>query len=113
MLKCIFSHDFIYIKDGNDEIERLTGTLIPEVIQSKYSYMTVQFTSDHMETRKGFYIQVEFIEPYSCPKEEFLCANKKCVEASNICDGNDDCGDNSDENTICSGDPRSYYYNIH
>ena len=56
-----------------------------------------------METRKGFYIQVEFVKPESCPKDLFLCANNKCLDPSILCDGNDDCGDNSDESTICFG----------
>ena len=40
----------------------------------------------------------------SCEHDHFLCANDECVAASYMCDGNDDCGDNSDESTICSGD---------
>lgn len=39
-----------------------------------------------------------------CANDHFLCANGKCVVASHMCNGNDDCGDNSDESTICSGD---------
>ena len=39
-----------------------------------------------------------------CPKNNFLCANDNCLAASVLCDGNDDCGDNSDESTMCSGD---------
>ena len=39
-----------------------------------------------------------------CEDDNFLCANDQCVVASNMCDGKDDCGDNSDETTICSGD---------
>ena len=38
-----------------------------------------------------------------CPRENFLCANEKCVNASYLCNGKDDCGDNSDEGTICTG----------
>ena len=38
-----------------------------------------------------------------CPKNNFMCANGKCVKASLICDSNNDCGDNSDETTVCSG----------
>ena len=39
----------------------------------------------------------------SCP--EFTCTRKSCVKSDNVCDFNDDCGDNSDETacgmTIC------------
>ena len=38
-----------------------------------------------------------------CSKSNFLCANGNCLEESKLCDSQDDCGDNSDEGTICSG----------
>ena len=38
-----------------------------------------------------------------CSRDDFLCANDKCANASTVCDGKDDCGDNSDEGTVCSG----------
>lgn len=33
----------------------------------------------------------------SCPKNQFTCSNKRCVASKKTCDGNDDCGDDSDE----------------
>ena len=33
----------------------------------------------------------------SCSSYEFTCSNKDCVYDSDKCDGQDDCGDNSDE----------------
>ena len=38
-----------------------------------------------------------------CPMHSFRCQNKRCVEYSNVCDGNNDCIDNSDESEGCSG----------
>ena len=38
-----------------------------------------------------------------CPENYFQCSNSRCVQTSNICDGNDDCGDNSDEILPCDG----------
>ena len=32
-----------------------------------------------------------------CEPNEMKCANKNCVPKQSKCDGNDDCGDNSDE----------------
>ena len=32
----------------------------------------------------------------------FLCDNGQCVRESDICNGRDDCGDNSDETNCCT-----------
>jgi len=37
-----------------------------------------------------------------CDDDYFLCANEECVPQSWTCDGDDDCGDNSDETTSCT-----------
>lgn len=37
-----------------------------------------------------------------CPQSRFQCNNNLCVSLNDICDGTDDCGDNSDESpTMC------------
>ena len=33
----------------------------------------------------------------SCSSSAFQCDNDRCVTSSDRCDGNNDCGDNSDE----------------
>ena len=38
-----------------------------------------------------------------CPKNNFICGNGKCLRPTELCNAKDDCGDNSDEGTICSG----------
>ena len=38
-----------------------------------------------------------------CEEHEFKCDNYKCIHAAAKCDGNDDCGDNSDETDECHG----------
>ena len=35
--------------------------------------------------------------PRNCTAEEFECENKRCIRRRWQCDGEDDCGDNSDE----------------
>uniref|UniRef100_A0A8C6LD81 LDL receptor related protein 8 n=1 Tax=Nothobranchius furzeri TaxID=105023 RepID=A0A8C6LD81_NOTFU len=37
------------------------------------------------------------LDAKACPSGEFLCANRKCLAPVYVCDGDDDCGDGSDE----------------
>lgn len=34
----------------------------------------------------------------TCYRGQFSCANQRCIPDSAVCNGRDDCGDNSDEN---------------
>ena len=36
-----------------------------------------------------------------CPPGQFRCANLNCTYPFKVCDGNDDCGDNTDESGEC------------
>ena len=38
-----------------------------------------------------------------CHPKQFKCDNKGCIDASLVCDGKEDCGDNSDETIGCIG----------
>ena len=39
----------------------------------------------------------------NCHRKHFKCNNKRCAKASLVCDGKNDCGDNSDETVGCTG----------
>ena len=52
-------------------------------------------------TRK--YLSYNFILGGACSTHEFLCGNEQCVPLTWTCDGEDDCGDNSDETASCLG----------
>lgn len=40
----------------------------------------------------------------------FLCQNNNCLPESHLCDGENDCGDNSDEDPNYCGKINLYYY---
>ena len=40
--------------------------------------------------------------PLACQPDEYQCANYHCIRMSFACDGEDDCGDKSDEPDTCT-----------
>ena len=40
----------------------------------------------------------------ACNGQEFQCTNERCVYEAFVCDGDDDCEDNSDELHCCESD---------
>ena len=45
-----------------------------------------------------------------CGEGNYTCFNRKCIRLSEVCDGQDDCGDNSDENYLHGRCPGVYRY---
>ena len=50
----------------------------------------------------------------TCPVNSFRCNNKRCIQVSRVCDGTNDCQDNSDEEEGCHGKNyiKSYLYRL-
>ncbi|XP_065211833.1 serine protease nudel [Planococcus citri] len=54
------------------------------------------------------------LEQIKCPCKihEFRCNNMRCIDHNSICDGNNDCGDGSDEPAECSSFNCATYLNV-
>ena len=63
-------------------------------------------TGGRIEQESVTEIYFRYFRSASCPAEsgKFLCSNGMCTQASWVCDGQNDCGDNSDEQN-CEGTP--------
>lgn len=46
---------------------------------------------------KACVLSPDALDAKACPSGEFMCANRKCLATVYVCDGDDDCGDGSDE----------------
>lgn len=42
-------------------------------------------------------VSLSLLDAKACPAGEFMCGNRKCLSSVHVCDGDDDCGDGSDE----------------
>ena len=60
----VLSADFVYMYDGDNEIDRQTGTIIPATFLSNYSDIRIVFTSDHSTnfTVSGLKIAIRFFQ---------------------------------------------------
>ena len=59
-----------------------------------------------MDIKLSFFIILQFYfrTDANCDEEKmFKCSNKKCIEQDLICNGNNDCGDGSDERKKFNG----------
>ncbi|UYV70531.1 endocytosis [Cordylochernes scorpioides] len=80
-------------------IGRFCGDARPRDVESSGDKMFISFNSDFLESGKGYALTYKAVlqsVPF-CPLGQIRCKNRKCVSISNKCNGNDDCGDGSDE----------------
>ena len=54
------SHDSLQIYDGTQRVIEERGKITKSVIQATQSQMKIHFNSDHIGTRKGFQIKLQF-----------------------------------------------------
>nr|XP_008195317.2 PREDICTED: LOW QUALITY PROTEIN: prolow-density lipoprotein receptor-related protein 1 [Tribolium castaneum] len=69
------------------------GTIAPRCIPSKFR------CNKHPDCPLGE--DESSCPPATCPPNQFKCANDKCIPAVWVCDTDNDCGDNSDEQQDC------------
>ncbi|XP_066858502.1 suppressor of tumorigenicity 14 protein-like [Anser cygnoides] len=81
-----------YCKDNSEDIRN-----------REYGYsVAINFHSDELVTHKGFYIEYKaFSHTDRCDPEQLNCGDGKCKHQYKICEGDDSCGEDSDENN-CS-----------
>ncbi|XP_030829981.1 uncharacterized protein LOC578975 isoform X2 [Strongylocentrotus purpuratus] len=97
-------YDFLKVGSGLDprvqssELGNLTGYSLPNDVISTNNHMWLIFTSDHSERRTGFWIEIKVFETDNSTDEcDFMCGDGTCLESDDVCDGENDCSDFSDE----------------
>ncbi|KAK3579476.1 hypothetical protein CHS0354_028286 [Potamilus streckersoni] len=108
MLRCSF--DFLVAYDGQNkqanELGRFCGKTFAGV-SSTGNQMYLEFVTDDSDQFGGFQLIVTFTNNIvvTCPSSKFLCENGHCIDQTYLCDGDDDCGDDSDETGSCPSTP--------
>ncbi|XP_054714971.1 chymotrypsin-like elastase family member 2A [Uloborus diversus] len=86
----IFDQNSHYAFCGND-------TNIPPIVSSG-GELVVLFRSDFIKGGRGFHLKYTIgLDQKLCPKGQKACRNRKCYTPTQTCDGQDQCGDGTDE----------------
>ncbi|KAM9302216.1 low-density lipoprotein receptor-related protein 3 [Gastrophryne carolinensis] len=98
--KC--SVDWLLIGPSSKREEyKVCGSAIPLAFISSRDHVWIFFHSDTTSSGQSQGFRLSFIRGKmglsSCPSDEFLCGNGKCIPNSWKCNSMDECGDNSDE----------------
>lgn len=106
-LKCDGNRD---CKDGSDEEGCSRGDYIfdKEWCKNRVYFSIIMVT---LLLFSHSYCLTSFLTEMSCTVSTFACSNKKCITKQNPqCDGQDDCGDNSDESSCSASFTAPYLY---
>ncbi|XP_060066889.1 suppressor of tumorigenicity 14 protein homolog [Ylistrum balloti] len=100
------SYDFLAVYDGTSSraklIGKFCGTQSISVVSSG-THLFLEFISDDSVSYAGFQLNYRFIQSTSsCGGTDHMCPNHQCIPHSYLCDGDNDCGDHSDEASCSS-----------
>ncbi|KAH3883688.1 cubilin-like [Dreissena polymorpha] len=96
------SNDYLELFDGANTNENSLGKFCGSAfapISSRQRFLTLNFVTDWSIGLRGFELFYNFTDHVirTCLPGQFFCNNSNCVPGSYRCDGQDDCGDDSDE----------------
>ena len=83
--------------DGSDETIGCNG----KKIELMYKYYLYYYKNEYHNTTTYRLCFIMLLG--ECPMNHFNCTNNRCVSHSGVCNGHNDCGDNSDEVQGCKG----------
>ena len=87
---------FIQVRKGVVALTHLTPSFICIILYIMYSFDSKNYYIFYVSVER-YLLSQSFLASRTCPSSEFTCDNGGCVSRSWLCDGDDDCGDNSDE----------------
>ncbi|XP_078017897.1 low-density lipoprotein receptor-related protein 3 isoform X2 [Epinephelus lanceolatus] len=100
--------DWLLLTPSRNGESRLCGSMLPPPFISTRGRVWLYFHSQANGTGQAQGFRLSYIRGHlgqsSCQSDEFLCGNGKCLPRSWKCNGQDECGDATDERS-CSPPP--------
>jgi len=69
-----------------------------------------RISRDRSSRRRSYMTYHALSMHVGCGAGKYLCHNGRCISAFQLCDGHDDCGDNTDETLVCCKFPKMCKY---